>query len=78
MTYTIPSPYGEFFLKQGRPDFLLKGCAILCVTTYKVNASTEKLQISTVTRSSPNLLPYNHAEKTTLNKIKRREQKKNW
>jgi hypothetical protein len=75
MTYTID---GELFLKQGRPAFLLKGCVILCVTTYKVNASSEKLQISTVERSSPNLLSNNHAEETTLNEIKRREQKNNW
>jgi hypothetical protein len=66
MTYSRYGPYGEFFLKQGRPDFPFKGCVILCTTTYEVKVSGEKLCKRILAGSFPKLLSSSHAEKLIL------------
>jgi hypothetical protein len=69
---------GELFLKQGRPYFYLKGCAILCITTYRVNRTGKVLRTRTVARSFPTPLALQHAEKLALNEVNVIEKKYNW
>jgi hypothetical protein len=78
MTFGVFGSYGEFFLKQGRPDFLLRGCAILCITTYRMIRSGEELYTTTVTRSFPYKFALGHAEKLAFNEVDVTEQKYNW
>jgi hypothetical protein len=78
MTYSVFGSYGELFLKQGRPYFYSKGCAILCITTYKVNGTGKELRTRTVTRSSPRPFAFRHAEKLALNEVEVIEKKDNW
>lgn len=69
MTYSKFGCDGELFLRQGRPNFPFRGCAILCITTYRVSNSGEELSTSTVKRSSPRLFPLRHAEELVFNEI---------
>jgi hypothetical protein len=78
MTFSVFGSYGEYFLKQGRPSYDLKGCAILCITTYRVIRTGEELRTRTVTRSSPHLFGFGHAENLALNEVNVIEKKDNW
>jgi hypothetical protein len=64
------APYGEFFLKQGRPEFPLKGCVIVCIATYEVKSSGKAWRVTTLGESYPLFI---HAEESILSKIKRTE-----
>jgi len=77
-TFCVFGSYGELFLKQGRPSFNLKGCAILCITTYKVIRTGEELRIGTVKRSFPHPLGLGHAENLVFNEVNLTEKKYNW
>jgi hypothetical protein len=77
-TSNVFGSYGELFLKQGRPYFHLKGCAILCITTYKVIGTGEELRTRTVTRSFPHPFGLGHAEILVFNEINLTEKKYNW
>jgi len=78
MTFGVFGSYGELFLKQGRPYFHLRGCAILCIATYRVNRTGEELRTRTVTRSVPTPFALRHAEKVVLNEVSLIEKKDNW
>jgi len=78
MTFGVFGSYGELFLKKGRPDFYLKGCAILCITTYRVNRTGEELRTRTVTRSFGKPFALRHAEKLALDEVYVIEKKDNW
>jgi hypothetical protein len=78
MTFSVFGSYGELFLKQGRPFFNLKGCAILCIATYKVNRTGEELRTRTVTRSFPSPSALLHAENLALNEVNVIENNDNW
>jgi hypothetical protein len=78
MTFCAFGSYGELFLKKGRPNFNLKGCAILCITTYKVIGTGEELRTRTVKRSFPVPFSSQHAEYLALNEVKAIEKKDNW
>lgn len=78
MMYIRFVPYGEFFLKQGRPNFPLKGCVILCFTTYRFSRSGEELRIGTVKKSFPYPLTFIHAETLIFNEINKIEEENNW
>jgi len=69
---------GELFLKQGRPYFHLKGCAILCIATHRVIRTGKVLRTRTVTRSFPTPFALLHAEKVALNEVNVIEKKYNW
>ena len=77
-TFSVFGSYGELFLKQGRPSFYLRGCAILSITTYKVIKSGEELRIRTVARSFPHPSGLEHAENLVFNEINLTEKKHNW
>jgi hypothetical protein len=77
-TFSVFGSYGELFLKQGRPNFYLRGCAILCITTYKVIKSGKELRIRTVARSFPQPFGLEHAENLVFNEINLTEKKDNW
>jgi hypothetical protein len=70
--------YGELFLKQGRPYFYLRGCAILCINTYRVIRTGEELRTRTVKRSFPTPFALQHAENLALNEVNVIEKKDNW
>jgi len=78
MTYSAFGSYGEFFLKKGRPDFNLRGCAILCISTYRVIRTGEELHTRTVTRSSRRPFAPKHAEDLALSEVNVIEKKDNW
>jgi hypothetical protein len=77
-TFGVFGSYGELFLKQGRPSFNLKGCAILCITTYKVIRTGEELRTRTVKRSFPHPLGLGHAEILVFNEVNLTEKKYKW
>jgi hypothetical protein len=66
MAYSKLAPYGEFFLKQGRPDFTLKGCVILCFATYEEKSLGTALRTAIVEKS---FSLFSHAEKSILREI---------
>jgi len=76
--FSVFGSYGELFLKQGRPDFNLRGCAILCITTYRVIKTGEELRTTTVIRSFPQPFGLRHAEDPVLNEVNLTEKKYNW
>jgi len=78
MTFSVFGSDGELFLKQGRPSFDLRGCAILCITTYKVIRSGKVLSIRTVKRSFSHPFGLGHAENLVFNEVKVTEKKRNW
>jgi hypothetical protein len=78
MTFGVFGSHGELFLKQGRPNFYLKGCAILCITTYKVIGTGEELRIIKVARSFPHPFRLGHAENLVFIDVKLTETKHNW
>jgi len=78
MTFSVFGSHGELFLKKGRPSFDLKGCAILCITTYKVNRTGEALRTRTVKRSFPRPFTLRHAENLALSEVNMIEKKDNW
>jgi hypothetical protein len=78
MKFSVFGSDGELFLKQGRPYFYLKGCAILCITTYSVIGTGEQLHIKTVKRSFPHKFGLGHAENLVFNEVKLTEKKYNW
>jgi len=65
-------------LKQGRPHFYLRGCAILCITTYKVIRTGEELRIIKVARSYPHPFRLGHAENVVFSEVSLTEKKRNW
>jgi hypothetical protein len=70
---------GEYFVKQGRDDFLLKGCVILYIITYKMGNSGEEMCDKGCKKSGRKLLSSKlHAEKMVINDIKKKEKKQNW
>jgi hypothetical protein len=78
MTFILFGSYGELFLKQGRPNFYLKGCAIVCITKYRVIRSGEELCTRTVARSLPRPFALRHAEDMVLNEVIVTEKIRNW
>jgi hypothetical protein len=70
--------HGELFLKQGRPSFDLRGCTILCITTYRVIITGKELRIRIVARSYPQPFGLGHAENMVFNEISLTEKKYNW
>jgi len=78
MTFGMFGSCGELFLKKGRPDFYLRGCAILCIATYRVIRTGQELRTRTVTRSFPRPFALEHAEKLALNEVNLIEKKNNW
>jgi len=78
MTFGVFGSCGELFLKQGRPDFYLRGCAILCITTYRLIGTGQVLRIKTVKRSFPQPFALGHAEDLALNEVNLIEKKHNW
>jgi hypothetical protein len=71
MAYSELAYYGKFFKRQGRPDFPLSGCVILCITTYKVKGSKETRRIETLENSYSLSI---HAEESILCEIEKTEQ----
>jgi hypothetical protein len=78
MMYIRFGPYGEFFLRQGRPNFPLQGCVILCFTTYRFSRSGEELRFGRVKKSSPYSFKPIHAERKVFDEIKKIEGENNW
>jgi hypothetical protein len=78
MTFSEFGSYGEFFLQQGRPDFPLRGCAILCITTYRVIRTGKELRIVTVKKSFSDPLGLGHAENLVFSEVNLTEKKYNW
>jgi len=78
MTFSVFGSYGELFLKQGRPSFDLRGCAVLCITTYRVIRTGKMLHIATVKRSFPHPFGLGHAENLVFNEVNLTEKKRNW
>jgi len=78
MTFSEFRSDGELFLKQGRPYFYLRGCTILCITTYRVIRTGETLRTRTVTRSFPTPFALAHAENLAVNEVNKIEKKLNW
>jgi hypothetical protein len=71
MVYSNLAPYGEFFLKQGRPEFPLRGCVIFCIAKYEVKSSGESRRITTLGESYRLFI---HAEESILREIETTEQ----
>lgn len=69
---------GEFFLTQGRPQFNLSGCVILCITRYRLHASSEEFQDEMLVGSSPNWHSLRHAEEYAIGGIEKIETYLNW
>jgi hypothetical protein len=75
MTHSSYGSIGELFLTQGRPDFPPRGCAVLCITTYRDRNSGKELRIPTKERISP---PTDaHCEELIFKDIIEREEKDN-
>ena len=77
-TFSVFDSDGELFLKQGRPYFHLRGCTILCITTYRVIRTGEEMRIRTVKRSFPHQFGLGHAENLVFNEVNLTEKKYNW
>jgi len=69
MVFSVFGSYGELFLKQGRPYFYLRGCVILCFTTYRWIGTGQELRTKTVNRSFPYPFALGHAENLALSEV---------
>jgi hypothetical protein len=78
MTFSVFSSDGELFLKKGRPGFELRGCAIVCTTTYRMIRTGERLLLRTKARSFPERFGNGHAESVALNEVNMIEKQLNW
>jgi hypothetical protein len=78
MTFSEFSSDGDLFLKQGRPYFYLRGCTILCITTYRVIRTGKDLRTRTVARSFPTPFALRHAENLAVHEVNVIEKKHNW
>jgi hypothetical protein len=70
MTYSRLDPYGEFFLKQSRPEVSIKGCVMFCIAMDEAKSSRKALRITEMKQSFPLLI---HAGKSIFREIDKTE-----